>query len=206
MFNIPMVPAASVSAQNKTILILAMASAISMLAGVLGIYVAVSSKTTAIAVDARGAVVPVVPLTNPLVSESRIVGYAEECLRKAFSHDFLHHVQTIPVAQECFTNSSADKYAQSMQNYIKLMESKCMVMAITIPKPPRVVNIFAVKGPFGDVVHWEVQAQIDIFFEGKSERIPATRNDVEIIIKRVPLEGTARGILIDKFNVYPSKG
>lgn len=203
--SIPMVPAATVTAQSKAILILGIASAISIFSAFGALYAAASSKTTSIAVDARGAVVPVVPLSAPFLSESRVLGFVEECLRKAFSHDFLHHTKTIPLSQDCFTPDSADKYAFSMQSYISMMETKRMVMSLTVPKPPRVVRVYGVRGPTGEVIHWDVQAQIDIFFEGKAERIPPTRNDVEITVRRVPLEGTPRGILIDKFSVYPAK-
>lgn len=179
------------------------ATVVAIVAALLAIYVAVSSKTVAVAVDLHGVVIPIVPLTEPLVSESRVVGFVEECLRKSFSHDFLHYDQSIPQAQECFTPDSADKFAISLQPYIKLMEEKRMVMAVTVPRPPRVVRVYTLKTALGDVAHWDIQAQVEVFFEGRNERIPATKSTVQITVKRVPLEGTPRGILIDKFSVGP---
>lgn len=195
------IPASDVTRMSRTILILTASTVIAIGASVVSIYAAVGKKVVAIAVDHRGVVIPVVPLTDPMISESRVIGFAEECLRRAFSHDFLHFDQTIPQAQECFTPDSADKFVISLQPYIKLLEEKRMVMAITIPRPPRVVRVYALKTALGDVVHWDVQAQVDIFFEGKTERIPPTKSTVQMTVKRVPLEGTPRGILIDKFSV-----
>lgn len=190
---------------TKTIVILSLAVAVAVIAAVVAIYAASSSRTVAVAVDAKGVVVPVVPLTEPLVSESRVVGFVEECLRKAFSHDFLHVAQTIPVAQECFTPDSADKYAISMQPFIKLMEDKRMVMAVTIPFPPRVTRVYKKGTALGEVVHWDVQSKIEIFFEGRDQRITPQKNNVAITLKRVPIEDSPRGILIDVFNVGPGK-
>jgi hypothetical protein len=133
-----------------------------------------------------------------------VLGFVEECLRKSFSHDFLHFDQTIPLAQECFTPDSADKYAVNMQPYIKIMEEKRMVMAVAIPRPPRVVRVYMLKTVMGDVAHWDIQVPVDISFEGRNERIPPSKNMVQITVKRVPLEGTPRGILIDKFSAGPA--
>jgi intracellular multiplication protein IcmL len=195
------IPASDVSRLVKAVSILTLSTVISLIAALLSIYGVVSSKTVAIAVDARGVVVPIVPLTEPLLSESRVLGFVDECLRRSFSHDFLHYESTIPQAQECFTANSAERYALSIQPYIKIMESKRMVMSITIPRAPRVVRAYKKVTALGEVIHWDVQAQIEINFEGRSERIPGTKSTVQITVKRVPLEGTPRGILIDSFSV-----
>lgn len=186
---------------TRMVVILAISTTFAIVAALIGIYTTASSKISSIAVDARGVVIPVVPLSDPMVAESRVVGYAEECLRKAFSHDFLHAEQTIPVAQDCFKPESADEYAVSIQPLLKLMNEKRMVMAITIPRPPRVVSVYKVGG----VVNWDVEAGIEIFFEGRNERISPTRSTVQMTIVRVPLEATPRGILISKFNVGSGK-
>lgn len=195
------IPASDVTRLVRSVLILTAATAIAICSAMVSIYAAVGKKTVAIAVDSRGVVVPIVPLTDPLVSESRVLGFVEECLRKSFSHDFLHYDQTIPQAQECFTPDTADKYAVSLQPFVKMMNEKRMVMAITIPRPPRVVSVYMKRTAAGDVAHWDIQAQVEIFFEGKNERIPPSKNIVKITVKRVPLEDTPRGILIDKFSV-----
>lgn len=195
------IPASDVTKLVKTIVILTASTVISIGAALLAITVAVNSKTVAIAVDHRGVVVPVVALTDPLVSESRVIGFVEECLRKSFSHDFLHFDQTIPQAQECFTGDAADKFAISIQPYVKIMTDKRMVMSTSIPRPPRVVRVYTLQTPFGDIAHWDVQAEVEISFEGRNERINSSKSIVKLTVMRVPLEGTPRGILIKNFSV-----
>lgn len=197
------IPAGDVTKSVKALMIMSFATVISISAALVAIYTSVQSKVIAVAVDHKGVVVPIIPLTSPLLSESRVLGFAEECIRMAFSHDFLHFDKTIPLAQECFTPNSADKFVQSLQPYIKVMEEKRMVMSVTVPRPPRVVLVYTKTTPLGDVVHWDVQAQIEVFFEGRNERIAPTRNTVQLTVKRVPLEATPRGVLIDKLSVGP---
>lgn len=195
--------ASDITRLTRTIMILLIASVVAITAATVSIYTAVKSKVVAIAVDQRGVVIPVIPLTEPLLSESRVIGFVEECLRRSFSHDFLHFDKTIHQAQECYTDGAADQFVISLQPYIKIMEDKRMVMSVTIPKPPRVVLIYTKKGALNNVIHWDVEALIEVFFEGRSERIPSSRNVVQITVKRVPLEGTPRGVLIDKLSVGP---
>ena len=195
--------ALDVTRLTRTITILLIASVVAISAATISIYTAVKSKIVAVAVDQKGVVIPVIPLTEPLLSESRVIGFVEECLRRSFSHDFLHFDKTIPQAQECYTDNAADQFVVSLQPYIKIMEDKRMVMSVTIPKPPRVVLIYTKRGSLSNVIHWDIEALIEVFFEGRSERIPSSRNIVQITVKRVPLEGTPRGVLIDKLSVGP---
>jgi hypothetical protein len=192
--------AKDVSSLVRLSVILSIATGAALVATAISITAAMSSQRVVIAVDAKGSVTPVVPLTETFVSESRIAGFAEECVRRAFSHDFLHFGQTIPVAQDCFTPEAADRYASAMQSYVKLMEQRRMVMGVTIPRPPRVVRVYQ----FNNMVHWDLQAEVEIFFEGRAERIPPSKNRIELTVRRVPLDDDPRGISIDKFSVGPA--
>lgn len=180
-------------------MIMSTALVVCFIATIFALKAATSSKVVAIATDARGNVVPVVPLNEQFLNEPRIVGFAEECVRRAFSHDFLHYAQTLVDAQPCFTPSAADKYAMAMQGFFKTMDDKRMNMAIVVRKPPAVLRVYEIGG----VIHWDLQVDIDISFEGRNERIPPTRNRVDMTVRRMPLEAAPRGVAIDKFSVGP---
>lgn len=186
---------------TRSVVLLTAACCVLAVASLLSLYFMTSKKTVAIAVDARGVVVPLVPLDKQLVSESRVVGFVDECLRKSFQHDYLHFQTTLPVAQDCYTPGAADAYAQSMQTWIRLMLDKRMVMSATIPKQPRVVRVYRQAGSDGQVVNWDIQAEVEVFFEGKSERIAPSKYIVQVTVKRVSLDLTPRGILIDKLSL-----
>jgi len=180
--------------------ILSIATGIGLVSTAISLKAATSSKVTVIGTDPRGVVIPVVPLNEPYLNEPRIVGYAEECTRRAFSHDFLHYSQTMGGAQECFTPNAADKYAQSMQGFFKLMDERRMNMAIVVRRPPVVVRAY----DLGGVIHWDVQVEVDISFEGRNERIPAAKNRIDMTLRRMPLEASVRGVSIDRFSVGPA--
>ena len=177
-----------------TAVVLAIASVVSLSA-------LTSKQTVAVGVDAKGVLIPLIPLANRLTSEPRVISFVDECLRRSFQHDFMHYGTTIPMAQTCFTPASADAYVEGMQRWIELMKTKRMVMSTTITRPPRVVRVYDVGIKGSKVVHWDLQAEIELFFEGKSERISPTKFVAEVTVKRVSLDESPRGILLDKLSM-----
>lgn len=172
------------------------------IATVLAIKAAVGNKVVAIATDHRGNVIPVVPLNEPFLSEPRVVAFAEECVRRAFSHDFLNYAQTLLFAQSCFTPGAGDKFALSMQGYFKTMDERRMNMAVVVRKPPAVIRVYQLGG----VIHWDLQVEVDISFEGRDQRIPPARNRIDLTVRRTPLDQSPKGVAIDKFSVGPVSG
>lgn len=184
----------------RVCVLLTVALIISLIATTMAVNAAASSKMVAIATDSRGAVIPVVPLDKPYINEPRVVAFAEECVRRAFSHDFLHYGETMVSAQDCFTSDAAGKYAVSMQGYFKIMDDRRMNMAIVIRRPAQVVRVFMYEG----VVNWDLQVEVEVSFEGRAERIPATKYRIDMTIRRIALEESARGVAIDRFSMGPS--
>jgi hypothetical protein len=169
----------------------------------LAVALAFRDLKAVVGVDAKGALVPLVSLASPLLSEARVVAFAGECVRIATAHDFLHYTQSLALASACFTPSSADSYITAMQPFVAIMVKNRMVMAGGVVEPPRVIRVKKIKTAGGDVMTWDLQGAIEIFFEGNRARIPPSKYLVELTVTRVPLEGTPRGVLIDRFSMSP---
>lgn len=180
--------------------LLSAALVISLIATALAVRAANGNKIAVIAIDSRGNTIPAVPLDKAYINEPRVVAFAEECVRRAYSHDFLHYGETMVNAQDCFTSDSAAKYATSMQSYFKIMDEKRMNMAVVIRRPAQVTRTYLLDG----VVHWDLQIEVDISFEGRAERIPATKYRIDMSVRRIPLEEAARGVAITTFTTGPS--
>lgn len=194
-----MINGAEISKLSKVLTIALIANAVMAVAAVVAIKTAVVGKTASIAVDASGRVFPVIPLDKPTVSESRVVAFVEECLRTMYAHDFLHYARTLTYAQSCFTPTAADAYMQGMDSFAKLMVAKRMSMGAMVPRMPRVVHALQVGG----IHKWDVEASVEVFMEGRSERVTPVRYRADVRITRVPLDADARGIQIERFNISP---
>jgi hypothetical protein len=193
-----------VSKLTRNSTILAICLAIALVAALVAARSDMSEHHTVVSVDARGVMTAVVPLDNPLLPDSRIIAFTEECLRKSFSHSVLNYPTTITEAGDCFTHNASDLYVAGMAGFLETIKTRKMEMAMTSTRPSRITRLYF-KPTYYDpkTVAWDVTANIAIYFEGKNERIPPTPYRVNMTVIRVPLEVTPRGVQIEKFEVGP---
>jgi intracellular multiplication protein IcmL len=160
-------------------------------------------KPLVIAATATGQIIPIVPLDKPYTSDARVVGFADECMREAFSHDFVNFRTSMTRASECFTTSGNESFFKAMEPIVQDLEQRRMVMSITVNRPPAIVKTFR-RG--GNVFSWEVQAVVTLNREGTRERMSPANYVVRMTVERVPLEDSPRGISVAQINVSPGSG
>jgi intracellular multiplication protein IcmL len=151
------------------------------------------------AVTEKGTIIPLIPLDKPYVSESRVIGFADECIREALSHDFNNYRMTVARATECFTPAGAESYAHAMDPLLKDLQERRMVMSVSVTQSPTVVRTYKRS----DVYSWGLQAVVTLNREGTRERVTPASYVVELTIERVPLEDSVRGISVSMITLRP---
>jgi hypothetical protein len=198
------IPAEVVTRLTRNNTILAGLTVLSLIVAIVAMKSAISDHRTVVSVDSRGVVTPIVPLDNPVLPDSRVIAFAEDCMRKAFSHDFLHYPTTVAQAQDCYTPSAGDAYVLGMDGFLQTIKAKQMVMDMTAVRPSRITRVYVKPTGYGaKTAAWDVVAKVDIYFEGKNDRIPPARYKIEMTVIRAPLEVTPKGIQIERFQVGP---
>lgn len=178
--------------QSAAIVVLVVALAVSF-------YVAATKRPEVLAVTDTGRIIPLVPLDQPYVSDARIVGFADECVRAAFGHDFLNFRSTMASARECFTTSGGRSFEEAISPLLKDIQERRMVMAVTLQ--PAIIVSSAVRS--GKVKTWVVQTKMTLFREGTKDRVAPVTYIVDLVVERVPLEDSVRGISVSQINVRP---
>lgn len=175
---------------------------VSMVATCTSLKYAMGPKVAAIAATDSGRVLPVVTLDKPYVTEQRIVSFVEECLRRAFAHDFINYRITTNDAMRCFDSDGASSYAGAIGPLLERMRKERRVMMSTIDAVPVVA-----RGPYlvGGRAAWDVSAEISLFFEGTRDRVPPTRYEVSALVVRVDLEESVRGVALRRVVLTPAK-
>lgn len=181
---------------------MAIALMVSMVATCTSLKYAMGPKVAAIAATDSGRVLPVVTLDKPYVTEQRIVAFVEECLRRAFAHDFINYRITTNDAMRCFDSDGASSYAAAIGPLLERMRKERRVMMSTIDVVP-VIS----RGPYylGDRAAWDVVTEISLFFEGTRDRIPPARYEVSALVVRVDLEESVRGVALRRVVLTPAK-
>jgi intracellular multiplication protein IcmL len=150
------------------------------------------------AVTESGKIIPLTPLDKPYVGDSRIISFADECIRQAFSHDFKNFRLTLAGAKKCFTNSGASGFDVAIEPLIDDLEKRRMIMSATL-EPAVIVKTATIGG----VYTWVVQTRMTLFRDGTKERLAPAPYVVDLVIERVPLEDSVRGMGIAQLNVRP---
>lgn len=165
---------------------------------IVAIYLSVTKKPQVLAITETGRVIPLVPLDKPYVGDARVVGFADECVRMSFSHDFLNFRQSMNQASTCFTSAGIASYEEAIAPLIKDLEQRRMVMTPTL-QPARIAKTVQ----RGGVHSWIVQTKMTLYREGTKERVVPALYQVDVVIERVPLEESVRGIAVAQINVRP---
>lgn len=155
-------------------------------------------KTESFAVSEKGQVIPLVPLDKPYLNDSRVTGFAEECLRSSFAHDFENFRLTMNSAKTCYTSDGAAAFEAAMQPMLSDIRTKNMVMSSAL-EPTVVVKTYKLSG----IVHWETQTPMTLYRRGTRDQLTPVRFLVTSIVQRVPLDENVRGISLRSINLNP---
>lgn len=162
-------------------------------------YALTQKKVQGYAVSESGRVIPLVSLDKPYVTDARITGFVEECLRRSFAHDFENFRLTMAEAKGCYTPDGAESYEAAMGPLIMDIKSKSLVMSASL-EPTVVTRLYAVNG----IVHWVTQTPMVLYRRGGRETLTPLRFVVESITQRIPLDHSVRGIALRTINLKPA--
>lgn len=155
-------------------------------------------KTESFAVSESGRVVPLIPLDQPYVNDARVTGFAEECLRTSFAHDFENYRLTMNSAKNCYTTVGAHNFEAAMEPLLNDVKNKNVVLSSSL-EPTVVVKSYRLSG----VVHWETQTPMTLYRRGTREQLSPLKFLVTTLVQRVALDEHVRGISVRSINLKP---
>jgi intracellular multiplication protein IcmL len=161
-------------------------------------YFVWKKKVATFAMSDSGVVVPLIPLDKPYLNDSRIVSFAEECLRTSFAHDFENYRLSMGTAKQCYTSDGSREFEAAMDPLLMDIKNKNMVMSAAL-ETTVVAKTYKVDG----VVHWETQTPLTLSRKGTREQLQPLRFLVTSVIRRVPLDENVRGISARAINLKP---
>ncbi len=161
-------------------------------------YFAVTKRPEILGITDSGRVIPLIALDKPHVTDARVVGFAAECLQAVFSHDFVNYKGTMNEASKCFTSDGTASLHAAMGPLLTDINKRRMVLS-SVVQPPTIVR----KGTSQGVHQWALQTKITLYKEGTVEREVPRAHLVDLIIERVPMDESVRGIGLAKINVKP---
>lgn len=158
-----------------------------------------SNKTEIIAVTEDARLIRPVPLPEAFVTEARVLGFVDECLRISFSHDFENFRRSFNNALPCYTSEGGKALAQALDPLLTDIEQRRIVMSTTA-EPPALV-----RGPMlrNGRATWEVESVISMYLQGTRERFNTQVRLARVTVVRVPVAENPRGVAINSIQLSP---
>ncbi len=183
----------------RTCVYLAIALAASLVSNIAVMAWALNKPPLTYAVSDSGRILPIIPLSEPMVADARVLSFVDECVRQSFSHDYVNYRQTMRTASSCYTSEGSENFTIAILPLIKDIEQRRMVMSSTL-EPAVIVQSQVSSGTRA----WRVQTKMRMFRTGTREQATPLNYVVDLIVVRVPLEENPRGIAVKTINVKPA--
>ncbi|OGT52825.1 MAG: type IV secretion protein IcmL [Gammaproteobacteria bacterium RIFCSPHIGHO2_12_FULL_41_15] len=156
-----------------------------------------TSKTNYYATTTTGQIIPMQPLSAPVVTGSYLLQWAELATRACFNLDFVHYSQQLEQASSYFTPTgwNALMGALKKSKVLDSLEQNKLMMSAVVDGPAVILDEEIVRGRYT----WRVQLPLLVTYTSASENKQA-HFTVTMDIVRVPVLEAAKGIQIDKFS------
>lgn len=144
----------------------------------------------------NGDVVPVQPLSAPIVTSKYISSWAGMRAQAAFTLDFVKYAKELDALQPYFTDRGWSQFHNAIvkANIVDSLQSEKMVVTSVVTSTPVILKQGVLDGAYS----WRVKVPLLVSFVSASDN--TKRNlTVTLVIHRVPVMDVKNGIQIDYF-------
>jgi len=154
------------------------------------------TPTRYFATSADGRITPLQPLSQPLVSVSALLQWANQAAVDAYSYNFVNYRKQLQAASEYFTPSGWRTYEaalKSSRNLETVIARKLVVTAVATGAPV-ILDQRVVNGRYA----WKVQMPLLVTYQSASTLFQQPLV-VTMIVTRVSMRDVPKGIAISQF-------
>lgn len=167
-----------------------------LLAGMVSYKAIFPGETKYYATMTTGQVIPLPPLSEPVVTNTYLLEWASLATRAAFNLDFVNYQKQLQSASSYFTSGgwSAFNKALDSSGLLNDVKDKKLIMSAVVERSP----LIQFQGKISGRYIWRLQLPILVTYGSASEQRQRSMT-VTLIISRVPAIDTPQGILISDF-------
>ncbi len=143
-----------------------------------------------------GQVIPLPPLSQPVVTNTYLLEWAGLATRAAFNLDFVNYQTQLDAASANFTSGGWKAFSKALDTsgLLKAVQDKKLVMSAVVAGSP----LIKFQGQVGGRYMWSLQMPILVTFGSASDQQQRSMT-VTMVVSRVPALDTPQGILITDF-------
>lgn len=153
------------------------------------------------ATSADGRIIPIYPLTAPMVSDSALLQWANQAAVAAYTYNFATFRKELQNASEYFTPEGWKDFESALvssRNLETVINKKLVVTAVATGAP-----VILDRGILSGHYSWKVQMPLLVTYESASTTIQQPIL-ITMLVTRVPAVNVPKGIAIAQFVASPS--
>lgn len=167
-----------------------------ILSGIIAYIVSHQPKPEYFATTSDGKLIPLYPLTRPVLSTAELLQWATLAATSATTYNFVNYRKELQAAAQYFTPAGWKEYQASLKasrNLEAVVAKKLTASAVPTGSP-----IVIEQGVVNGVYKWKVELPLLITYESASTKITQP-SLVTMLITRVSTLEMPKGIAIDAF-------
>ena len=146
---------------------------------------------------------------EPIRNSEAVTYRADQCVRKIFNIDFVHHKRQLAQASDCFTNEAFEQVLADLQNqsYVQLLTEAVRVGELI---PARAPTVTRSKPDRWGKQRMKVEGEyVWSLYDGvvnDRTNVTSVKLDVEVVMVEVPDDESPYGMQIQRIDVNPLSG
>lgn len=155
------------------------------------------------ATTANGQIFGLYALSEPVMTDSRLIQWTSVAVRDALSVDFLNSSAQLARVKPYFSTGGWNRFetALNKSGFIKAVEGKKLEVNAVVSSPPVIIATDVIGGRFT----WRVQLPLLITFTSASQTVQSTWM-AKVDVQRVSTQDSSEGIQIIGFDVSQQGG
>ncbi len=148
------------------------------------------------AMTCDGNFASVIPLSEPMVSDAKLLAWANRVITSVYSFDFVHFREQLEDSSHYFTARGWQEFGrvfQSARNLETVLEKNLLVSAV-----PTAAPLIEKRGVINGLYTWQVSMPILVTYQSNETNIQQAL-DVIINIQRVSMYRNSDGIAISQY-------
>jgi intracellular multiplication protein IcmL len=155
------------------------------------------------ATTANGRIFGLHPLSQPVMTDSRLIQWTSIAVRNALTVDFLNSASQLARVKPYFSAGGWNRFEKALNQsgFIKTVEGKKLEVNAVVSSPPVILATDVIGGRFT----WRVQLPLLLTFTSASQTVQPTWMAV-VDVQRVSTQDSSEGIQIIGFDVSQQGG
>jgi intracellular multiplication protein IcmL len=155
-----------------------------------------------IATTEDGRIIPLIPLTEPNLSDSTVLEWARKVAVETYDYNFANYREAIQKLSAYFTKTGWPTFVKALNdsNNLEAIEKKQLIVHATSVGPPVIV----VQGLMSKRYTWKIQVPLLIYYRGAGTSVTLQKVVVNLLVVRISTLQSVKGVGVEQFIVEGS--